>query len=397
MNEVTKSSRKRGRHSTLHSISSHCDLAESKAASTNEDINVIWVQCDECKKWRKISKSLEKELKETWYCHENTYDPSHQSCADPEEEWEIPSSKWIYTYNGYIPGQLVWGKLNPYPSWPAIISPDPWCFNTYFSDEKELKGRLFHLEFLGKSRTHAWLPQEMVEPYQGTSSLIDSVRPTRRSKLLQYAIDEADKMSLLSNEERLSKCVYTIAVKEKSRKLRKEKKNFESKTKLTTSAKLSTVKRLKKNTDTEVTNQSLLNLIHLIGATRDVNTQLLVTNSSLNQPIELLAFNSLDNQNRNDSVLKLSSTAIRIVPCLKQIINNSNSQQNMNQTVGAPEEDGLVPDSQDSDINLVEQEAQDTLTDIDIMLNSYENEGFDFGDAENEMSQIEELIDSISH
>jgi hypothetical protein len=106
-------------------------------------------------------------------------------------------------------------------SWPAIISPDPWCFNTYFSDEKELKGRLFHLEFLGKSRTHAWLPQEMVEPYQGTSSLIDSVRPTRRSKLLQYAIDEADKMSLLSNEERLSKCVYTIAVKEKSRKLRK--------------------------------------------------------------------------------------------------------------------------------------------------------------------------------
>jgi hypothetical protein len=135
----------------------------------------------------------------------------------------------------------------------------------------------------------------------------------------------------------------------------------------------------------------------LIGATRDVNTQLLVTNSSLNQPIELLAFNSLDNQNRNDSVLKLSSTAIRIVPCLKQIINNSNSQQNMNQTVGAPEEDGLVPDSQDSDINLVEQEAQDTLTDIDIMLNSYENEGFDFGDAENEMSQIEELIDSISH
>lgn len=47
-------------------------------------------------------------------------------------------------------------------SWPAIVSPDPWCLGTYISFEKEDGGSLYHVEFLGKIRTHSWLPEEMV-------------------------------------------------------------------------------------------------------------------------------------------------------------------------------------------------------------------------------------------
>lgn len=47
-------------------------------------------------------------------------------------------------------------------SWPGIVSPDPWCFGTYISFEKDAEGSLYHVEFLGKTRTHLWLPEEMV-------------------------------------------------------------------------------------------------------------------------------------------------------------------------------------------------------------------------------------------
>lgn len=49
-----------------------------------------------------------------WYCRMNT-DPTCQSCDIPEEDWELPGNGWIYTYQGLLPGQLVWAKQNGYP------------------------------------------------------------------------------------------------------------------------------------------------------------------------------------------------------------------------------------------------------------------------------------------
>lgn len=48
----------------------------------------VWVQCDSCSKWRKMeegAKSPDEEL--AWFCNMNK-DPLHQSCSDPEENWE---------------------------------------------------------------------------------------------------------------------------------------------------------------------------------------------------------------------------------------------------------------------------------------------------------------------
>ena len=44
--------------------------------------------------------------------------------------------------------------------WPGIVTPDPWSVNEFFAEERE--GCIYHVEFLGRARTHLWLPEEMV-------------------------------------------------------------------------------------------------------------------------------------------------------------------------------------------------------------------------------------------
>ena len=47
-----------------------------------------------------------------------------------------------------------------YCRWPGIVTPDPWSANEYIEEGRE--GCIYHVEFLGKVRTHLWLPEGMV-------------------------------------------------------------------------------------------------------------------------------------------------------------------------------------------------------------------------------------------
>ncbi|PHJ16223.1 cw-type zinc finger, partial [Cystoisospora suis] len=47
-----------------------------------------WVQCEACKKWRRLPASVDPEqLPDTWLCAMNHWDPLHDSCELPEEEY----------------------------------------------------------------------------------------------------------------------------------------------------------------------------------------------------------------------------------------------------------------------------------------------------------------------
>ena len=48
--------------------------------------------------------------------------------------------------------------------WPGIVTPDPWSSNSYIEEARE--GCIYHVEFLGKRRTHLWLPEEMVRRWK---------------------------------------------------------------------------------------------------------------------------------------------------------------------------------------------------------------------------------------
>ena len=55
--------------------------------------NATWVECDKCKKWRRLRGVVDaKKLPSKWYCHMNKGDPERAKCSAPEEEYETPAT-----------------------------------------------------------------------------------------------------------------------------------------------------------------------------------------------------------------------------------------------------------------------------------------------------------------
>ena len=58
---------------------------------TTGSSNATWVECDKCKKWRRLRGVVdEKKLPSKWYCSMNKNDPERSRCSAPEEEYETP-------------------------------------------------------------------------------------------------------------------------------------------------------------------------------------------------------------------------------------------------------------------------------------------------------------------
>lgn len=55
-----------------------------KASGYSSQINETWVQCDSCRKWRKLQDSHATDSSAAWFCSMNN-DPFYQSCKVPEE------------------------------------------------------------------------------------------------------------------------------------------------------------------------------------------------------------------------------------------------------------------------------------------------------------------------
>lgn len=67
------------------------DDAEEESRSKGAASNATWVQCDRCKKWRRLrglvdSKKLN--LPAKWFCSMNKNDPERSKCTAPEEEYD---------------------------------------------------------------------------------------------------------------------------------------------------------------------------------------------------------------------------------------------------------------------------------------------------------------------
>lgn len=51
--------------------------------------NSTWVECDKCKKWRRLRGVVdERKLPTKWYCSMNKNDPERSRCSAPEEEYD---------------------------------------------------------------------------------------------------------------------------------------------------------------------------------------------------------------------------------------------------------------------------------------------------------------------
>jgi len=64
-------------------------FGKSQATSSN----ATWVQCDRCKKWRRLRGVVDAKklnLPTKWYCNMNKNDPERSKCTAPEEEYDAP-------------------------------------------------------------------------------------------------------------------------------------------------------------------------------------------------------------------------------------------------------------------------------------------------------------------
>jgi hypothetical protein len=73
--------------------SSADDVAERDEGSifgqTTGASNATWVECDKCKKWRRLRGVVdERKLPPKWYCSMNKNDPDRARCSAPEEEYD---------------------------------------------------------------------------------------------------------------------------------------------------------------------------------------------------------------------------------------------------------------------------------------------------------------------
>jgi len=60
---------------------------------TTGSSNATWVECDKCKKWRRLRGIVDaKKLPPKWFCSMNKNDPERSKCAAPEEEYETQNT-----------------------------------------------------------------------------------------------------------------------------------------------------------------------------------------------------------------------------------------------------------------------------------------------------------------
>ncbi|XP_038652332.1 zinc finger CW-type PWWP domain protein 2-like [Scyliorhinus canicula] len=168
----------------------------------------IWFQCDyeDCLKWRLLTneEAAFVDPSKPWYCH-MSHDSWFNCCSVPEESYPEESVfekcglKLVYSQ---LPlGSLVLSKIGGWPSWPSILCADGFTGEYVMYDEDGFVEQ-YHIEFLGKPHTRAWIAVRYVEPYC-TGKLSKDLK--RSKQWYKSALEEATVLSGLTSEERLKK------------------------------------------------------------------------------------------------------------------------------------------------------------------------------------------------
>ncbi|XP_041367396.1 uncharacterized protein LOC121381998 [Gigantopelta aegis] len=204
--------------------------------------NTHWIQCDneDCMKWRRVTEaevtSVTEESK--WFCFMNN-DEQFRSCDVPEENtrWYDNTAKklgLVYIKSILKEGTLVLAKFPGYCKWPALITQDP-DNNLFVTFTSPGEPYTYHVEFLGKSHSHGWVKASSVEIFGKAVLQKERVKTEtctqwkrrsglqkkaltlkqnagkqtyRKSETVQYAMEEARHLQLMSVSERLVRCEY---------------------------------------------------------------------------------------------------------------------------------------------------------------------------------------------
>lgn len=114
-NKKTQAGKEMKRKCSVYSDSE--DELEPKRAKPIDHLGSVWVQCENanCKKWRLLRECDDPaKVPGKWVCSMNT-DPDHNSCSAEEERWSDLGDSQEFVESPFIPGSLVWSKMDGYP------------------------------------------------------------------------------------------------------------------------------------------------------------------------------------------------------------------------------------------------------------------------------------------
>nr|XP_026694135.1 zinc finger CW-type PWWP domain protein 1-like isoform X2 [Ciona intestinalis] len=230
-NLKTKKKEKHRRHQT-------CD--ESSRKNSEKVFNKgVWVQCGErdCLKWRFLPDCSDpSSLPGFWRCSLNA-DDDQNKCSAPEVDWTscLSSSQDHFVYTEYNAGSIVWAKMAGYPPWPAMVDSDPDTDMLYEYDEEGAVLR-YHVVFLDKNVSRAWIPSRCIEPYNHSNNQLNLCNEKHFKSELNTAITAADEALTMSLAKRIEKFSFGQRFKgdeesiwtslTKTRKSKKRKNKF---------------------------------------------------------------------------------------------------------------------------------------------------------------------------
>ncbi|XP_071646527.1 uncharacterized protein [Temnothorax longispinosus] len=170
-----------------------------------------WIQCcrKNCKKWRYCDDFHDPvDVPKTWYCEMNS-NKTIASCSVPQ----VPIPMKIKTdliENKYNAGSLVWGLVDGYPWWPAIV--DDWIetLQFYELEESSIIPVKYHVTFFKDNLHCEWLNRKTIKPFikYKKSTLVrkqNKFNEINHKKSLEKAYALAQSAIPLSISERLQR------------------------------------------------------------------------------------------------------------------------------------------------------------------------------------------------
>ncbi|XP_071515847.1 uncharacterized protein [Panulirus ornatus] len=168
-------------------------IKEEVAKLIEEVDEILWVQCDDCKKWRKLDHTLDPStLPKIWTC---SMAPTvgENSCHIPEENWNHISE--AYTYNDYVMGSVVWARVPGTAWWPAMVDIDP-DYMVYFWLNKTLATPTsYHVTYFGEPVLRAWVTPRNMKAFSKRDTYkrftFGPVKDDTRVSSLKAAVEDA--------------------------------------------------------------------------------------------------------------------------------------------------------------------------------------------------------------
>ncbi|KAI3676615.1 hypothetical protein L1987_86226 [Smallanthus sonchifolius] len=124
--------------------------------------NEKWVQCDACRKWRRLVDSQFTDSSAAWFCSMNS-DPSHQSCKVPQEPWDTQHS--VTCMPGFNTKGTTQGKEENVSFFASVLK------EHYASINLETKKALLWLVNLTQDKLLKMETTGLVHPLTGTRVL----------------------------------------------------------------------------------------------------------------------------------------------------------------------------------------------------------------------------------